>query len=74
MPLTTEQRLQQLELTVASLEAMITAMTTKLNSVASKTVINRALAMNQITLDSIQSRLTTIENALKLHFENGKIQ
>ncbi len=74
MPLTTEQRLQQLELTVASLEAMIIAMTTKLNSVASKTVINRALAMNQITLDSIQSRLTTIENALKLHFENGKIQ
>lgn len=74
MALTTEQRLAQLELTVASLEAVVTALTTKLNSAASKTVINRSLAMHQITLDSIQSRLTTIENALTLHFENGKIQ
>lgn len=72
--MTTEQRLQQLELLVAQLVAIVQDLTTKMNSAASKTTVNRALAMNALTMASIESRLEVIESALKLYFQHAQIQ
>ena len=74
MALTTEQRLQQLEVTVALLEASIKKVVLQMNNTASKTTVNRAIAYLKIEIETAQNLLTQLQNNLEIHFEQTEIQ
>lgn len=72
--MTTEQRLKALEVSVNLLELTVNKLVTQMNNTASKTTVNRALALTQVDILSIQQTLTQLQNNIELFFEQNKIQ